>query len=193
MIDCIFSGHCMNAFCDKSCPTYTESNYLLDRNSIDMSSGAFVQGKESINYCETVLAQAEGKMVVVPSKSTTDLANNLTYCAVCHNWKGSQLRCAVYNLKFYNYLELVKKSWSATANTTELDYMNIFAKKAKVLIISNLDYVNFKNFECQTLLQLIHARNNLSTILVTPPISSLVGDGPFFGNLSEQLKRAVIK
>jgi hypothetical protein len=183
----------MNAFCDKSCPTYTESSYLLERNSIDTSSDVFTQGKESISYCENVLSQAEGKLLVVPSKSTADLANNLTYCAVCHNWKGSQLRCAVYNLKFYHYLELVKKSWSNTTNTTELDYMNIFAKKAKVLIISNLDYVNFKNFECQTLLQLIQARNNLSTILITPPISSLVGEGPFFGNLSEQLRRSVIK
>lgn len=198
MHNCIFAGHCTRMICDNSCPAYVESKYLLDRNDIKLSSSVFCQSKESLAKCEAILDATKSKnLVAITTSDTSELANNLTYCAICHNWKGSQLHCTVYNLKFYKFLELTKKSWSSSNDNTELEYMNIWAQSAKVLIISNLDFVNFKTFECQTLLNLLQSRvsEGKATIVVSPKISSLVGsnDAPFFGLLTNMLSKAVVK
>jgi hypothetical protein len=73
--------------------------------------------------------------------------------------------------------------------------MKIWAKSAKVLVISGIDFVNFKNFQCQTMLELIQLRNSNpdnTTIIVSPQLSSLVGEGLFFGKLQDMMKKAVI-
>lgn len=198
MNNCIFSGHCTRMICDNSCPVYVESKYLLERNNIPISSSVFSQTVESLNRCQSILESAKTRnLVTVPTSDTNELSNNLTYCAVCQNWKGSQLHCTVYNLKFYKFIELTKKSWSNSSDSTELEYMNIWAQSAKVLIISNLDFVNFKTFECQTLLNLLQSRQTegKSTIVVSPKISSLVGsnESPFFSLLTNMLSKAVVK
>lgn len=198
MNNCIFAGHCTRMICDNSCPAYVESKYLLDRNDIRISSPVFAQSSDSLSKCTSVLDRATSQtLVTVTSQNTSEFAANLTYCAICRNWKGSQLHCTVYNLKFYKYVELTKKSWSNSVDTTELEYMNIWAQSAKVLIISNLDFVNFKTFECQSLLNLIESRcsEGKSTIVVSPKISSLVGspDAQFFSHLTAMLSKAVVK
>jgi hypothetical protein len=198
MHNCIFAGHCTRLICDNSCPTYVESNYLLTRNGIQLSSSVFSQTKESLDRCKSILEAASSKnLITVPTSDTSELSNNLTYCAICQNWKGSQLHCTVYNLKFYRYLDLTKKSWSNSTDNTELEYMNIWAQSAKILIISNLDFVNFKTFECQSLLNLIQTRvsEGKKTIVISPKISSLVGssESPFFSLLTNMLSKAVIK
>ena len=197
MNNCIFAGHCTRTICDNSCPVYVESNYLLDRNDIKISSTVFSQGQESIDRCLSILDLAKTKLLVTAvSQDTSSLANNLTYCAICQNWKGSQLHCTVYNLRFYTYIEMTKKSWSNSSDNTPLEYMNIWAKSAKVLIVSNLDFVNFKTFECQALLNLIQSRSSEGkpTIVVSPKISSLVGssDTQFFSILTSMLSKAVV-
>ena len=197
MNNCIFAGHCTRLICDNSCPVYVESKYLLDRNDIKITSSVFSQGQDSIRSCQSVLEQANTKpLAVVTSQNTSEFANNLAYCAICQNWKGSQLHCTVYNLKFYKYIEMTKKSWSNSNDSTALEYMNIWAKSAKVLIISNLDFVNFKTFECQSLLNLIQSRidEDKATIVVCPKISSLVGSSEtqFFSHLTSMLSKAVV-
>ena len=198
MNNCIFAGHCTRMICDNSCPTYVETKYLLDRNDIKISSPVFSQSKESLSKCQNLLDQAKSQSLVTAiSQDTAELSNNLTYCAICQNWKGCQLHCTVYHLKFYKYIELTKKSWSNSNDNTDLEYMNIWAQSAKVLIISNLDFVNFKTFECQSLLNLLQSRTNegKATIVVSPKISSLVGgrDTPFFSLLTNMLSKAVAK
>ena len=198
MNNCIFTGHCTRMICDNSCPAYVESRYLLDRNDIKLSSPVFSQSKESLTKCQKILNQARSQSLVTAiSQDTSELANNLTYCAICQNWKGSQLHCTVYHLKFYKYMELTKKSWSNSNDNTELEYMNIWAQSAKVLVISNLDFINFKTFECQSLLNLLQSRTSEGkmTIVVSPKISSLVGgrDIPFFSLLTNMLSKAVVK
>ena len=68
---------------------------------------------------------------------------------------------------------------------------------AKLLIISNLDYVNFGDFESQTLLTLLQdrERKDVTTILVSPPPNQLVGKPTslFFKSLRSKLSEAVIK
>jgi len=64
-----------------------------------------------------------------------------------------------------------------------------------LLIISNIDFVNFKDFQCQTLLSLLQSRDKaeFGTIIVSPQTQSLVGSGLFFNRLQETLGRTTVK
>ena len=119
---------------------------------------------------------------------TIKIADLLTYVAICENWKGSNLHCTVYNLKYSLYLEELKKSWSLKSEQEQLEYMRIWSQTAKILIISNVDYVDFKEFESQTLLNLIQTRSSqgLATLLVSPEPRKLMStkfNNPFFATL----------
>lgn len=195
MHNCIFSGHCIQEICDKSCVSLAETTYLLERNNISMSSEIFRRDVKHIEWYVNMLNKAEGKLKTLICKSTVSSAELLTYCGICQKWRGSRLHCTVYNLKFSQYIEAIKKSWSMKSEPDELEYMRIWASSAKLLIISNLDYVNFKDFECQTLLTLLQSResSDFTTILVSPAFSSLVGSGQFFVRLQAILKADYIE
>lgn len=195
MYNCIFTGHCTeDGMCDASCPILAQTSYLLERNGITMSNPVFKLSQEEILKYTKLLSLAVDKpsaissVIVSGGSFTNQAADALTYCAICENWKGSQLHCTVYNLKFAQYIEAVQKSWSSFNNeNSEAEYMKIWATEAKVLIISNIDFVNFKEFQSQTLLSLLQSRtgNNLTTIIVSPTVSSLVGEGQFFSRLTD--------
>ena len=72
------------------------------------------------------------------------------------------------------------------------DYEQIWLSQAKVLIVSGLDYIQFKDFHAQTLLNIIQDRisRNLSTFIVSPKINTLVGSGVFFGRLKQLMEGA---
>ncbi len=192
MQNCIFSGHCSKQVCDKSCPTLAETTYLLERNKISMNSEVFHTDPKRLSKMASIVDSSEGTLKTVITKNTVQDADLLSYIAICRNWKGSRLHCTVYNLRYSQYIEMMKKSWSAKSETSELEYMRIFSSSAKVLIVSNIDYVNFRDFECQTLLTLLQSRSGdeYTTIIVSPPVTSLVGDSPFFGRLTEIIKEA---
>lgn len=196
MHNCIFNGHCMEEQpCNTSCPALAQTSYLLERNDIKMTSPVFKMSEADVNrYCN-ILHNSLGKTssVVVPNgEFTNQTADALTYCAICENWRGSQLHCTVYNLKFAQYLETLQSSWSFgnDANDT-VSQMKIWVSHARVLIVSNLDFINFKDFQSQTLLSLLQSRVgiDLTTIVVTPTISSLVGEGQFFSRLTSILTK----
>ena len=195
MVNCIFTGHCTEeSVCNASCPILAQTSYLLERNGLKFNNPVFRMTEDEVNKYSKVLASAQGRTasVIVSSGSfTNQAADALTYCAICEHWKGSQLHCTVFNLKFAQYIEAIQKSWSFNSDSSEIDYIKIWAANAQVLIISNLDFVNFKDFQCQTLLSLIQSRINtdLTTVVVTPPISSLVGDGQFFARLTDMLTK----
>ena len=195
MINCIFTGHCIEeSLCNTSCPILAQTSYLLERNGIKLSNPVFKMTKPELQHYADLLNQAKGQVasVVVPAGQFTNrAADALTYCAICEHWKGSQLHCTVYNLKFAQYIESMQKSWSFNSDSSEVDYMKIWASSAQVLVVSNLDFVNFKDFQCQTILSLLQSRDSadLTTIVVTPPPSSLVGDGQFFSTLTRMLAK----
>ena len=193
MNNCIFSAHCTESFCDESCPAFVETSYLLERNDLNLHNAAFHQSDSCIQSILDMLSKFSGKLHVIQSENTVTTADNITYCAICKNWQGSRLHCNVYNLKYSNYIDWIKKSWSTKQESTELEYIKIWAASAKILIVSNLDYVSFNDFESQTLLNLIQCRSNSNqtTIIVTPKISMLVGKGLFFVRLQKILAEAV--
>lgn len=196
MHNCIFNGHCIEEQpCNTSCPVLAQTSYLLERNDIKMTSPVFKMSDTELNKYYNILHNSTSKTtsVVVPSgEFTNQTADALTYCAICENWRGSQLHCTVFNLKFAQYVETIQGSWSFNDDSSDrLSQLKIWVANARVLIISNLDFVNFKEFQSQTLLSLLQSRvgTDLTTIVVTPPVSSLVGEGQFFSRLTSLLTK----
>ena len=195
MNKCMFSGHCIKATCDKSCPAFTESSFLLEQNGININSAVFNADPAILSRYMKYVENAEGKVQTVIAKNTNAASDLITYCSICKYWRGSRLHTAVYNLRLSQFLEKTQNSWSGRANVGELEYQNIWIEKAKLLIISNIDYVNFKDFQCQTLLNLLQTRDKdgVGTIIVSPAPQSLVGGGLFFNRLQEILGRTTVK
>lgn len=195
MNDCIFSAHCTEPICDRACSRYVQTSYLLERNGIKPSSNVFKRSAQNISSCNNILLDAKGKLRVVESQQTSAIAELLTYCAICQNWQNSRLHCNVYNLKFSKFLEETKRSWSYKNDPDDLEYMRIWSKSASILVISNIDFVNFGDFESQTLLNLLSERQDpeLTTIVVSPEVRLLVGKGLFYSRLQQILAEAVAK
>ena len=196
MRNCMFTGHCIKAACDQSCPAFTESSFLLEQNGIGLNSSVFHADPAALTRYSRIIENSEGKLQTVITKNTNAAAELLAYCGVCKYWKGSRLHTIVYNLKLSQYLEGIQNSWSNTAsNLDDLEYQKIWVSKAKLLIISNIDYVNFKDFQCQTLLSLLQSRDKpeFGTIIVSPQPQALVGSGLFFNRLQETLGRTTVK
>lgn len=193
MNNCIFAPHCISPLCDKACGTLVESSYLLERNNITINNEVY--NSKDLKRAIDLLHKSSGKFASIISDNTVSMSNLLTYCAICENWHGNRLHCSVYNLKFSNYIDLVQRSWSLKDAPELLEYEQIWYETSKILIISNIDYVQFKDFQAQTLLNIFHSRQNrgLTTIVVSPKLQTLVGSGAFYNRLQSILKEAVIK
>lgn len=182
MRNCIFTAHCTEPICDKSCPKFAETSYLLERNGINLNSFVFTDSSVPFAKAVSILHASDGAVGAVlvdnGKYSTVQWAEILTYCAICENWQGNRLHCNVYNLKFSTYVEEIRKSWNTRSESEQLEMMRIWAQSAKILIISNFDYVGFNDFESQTMLNLIQSREtgDKTTILVSMPPNRLVSN-----------------
>lgn len=193
--DCPFSDQCTDPFCDRSCVKYNEFMHLFSTiNSYDLRSPVFQTSDALISQAQSVL-RSEEKLIVIESAKTVDSSNLITYLACCDKWKNNGCNCTVYNLNFSKYIESTRKSWSMTIDSFE--YEKRWIEYTPLLIISNLDYVQFrdKDFEAQTLLNLIRSNEiaGKKTIIVSPKIDSLIGKGQAFEQLKKKLKEAVIR
>ncbi|MCM1226131.1 MAG: hypothetical protein NC320_01740 [Clostridium sp.] len=195
MNNCIFGSGCIKEVCDKSCPVLVETSYLLERNDISMQNQVFCASRKEKAKTVSILRKASGKLCTVISDNTIKTGTLLTYCAVCENWQGNRLHCNVYHLRFSNHLDSIQQSWSAKDIPEQLEYEQIWTAAAKILIISNLDFVQFKDFQAQTLLNIIHNRMNkgLTTIIVCPKLTTLIGSGMFYQRLLSMLGEAVLR
>lgn len=194
MHNCMFTGHCIKAVCDQSCPDYITANYLLERNNISMNNKVFNSNISQLTKYTKLIDNSEGRLVTVISNDTNATSDMITYSAICKHWKNSRLHTVVYNLKLSQYLDNMQSSWSGRSSSDDIEYQKIWISGAKVLVISNIDYINFKEFQCQTLLSLLQSRDKpeLTTIIVSPPLTALVGGGQFFGRLHEVLNKTIV-
>lgn len=195
MNNCIFTPHCIELTCDKSCPILAETSYLLERNGINMNSFVFHANEFPVDKILEILDSSSEQLRMVVSPNTVRCAEMFTYCAICQNWKGNRLHCNVYHLRYSKYLDELKSTWNGGTGSEELEYMKIWSESAKVLIISNIDYVNFGDFESQTLLNLIQTRqaNGSTTIVISSKrsITSNKTRAVFVDSLTEMLSRNV--
>lgn len=195
VINCPFKQYCRATTCRTTCPNLNEYEYLMERNGMLGNENVYSFSPKALQNASDWLTAAQGKYKVVISNDTSDTASCLTYVAVCQHYKGNTFHCSVFHLNFNEYINRIQQSWSAAGTDDDLEYIQIFLEKAKVVIVSNLDYIQFKDFQAQTLLNLAHNRklHNQSTIIVSPKFNSLVGSGPFFARLKEVFGKEMIE
>jgi len=167
----------------------------LERNNISLSNPVFNTAVQDLDRVISILNQSSGKFKVIVGDDTSAIAMLVTYCAICNNWQGSRLQCNVYNLKFSNHVDAIQKSWNYKNSPEALEYEQIWSQTAKILIISNLDFVQFKDFQAQTLLNIIHNRKDggLTTILVIPDPDKLIGSGSFFQRMKILFEGSIMR
>lgn len=195
MYECLFSPNCTEDICDKACPILAQISHLMSINNIDIKCSAISKSKTGpkvyLNGLEFLdqLSASDNLYGVVTTDNTITGADLVTYLGICNNWKGSRLHATVYNLQYARYLDMTKQSWNFKVESENLQYMNIWIQQAKLLIISNIDYVNFGDYECQTLLNLLQSReaNRLQTVIVAPT-TSLFGRSSFLPVLQSKIK-----
>lgn len=194
MIDCIFTSYCAEVDCDKACPIFAQLSYLLDRNDIHVDNRIFKKHGEPVRICLDILDRYDKELAVIQNANVLMSSDLFAYCSICSNWKGSRLSCSTYTLSFSTYLDKLRNSWKSGNAGDSLEYMSIWVQTSKTLIINSLDYVKFKDFECQTLLNLIQSRqrNNRTTILILTKVDDLLGEGVFFDKLKKILSKAVV-
>ena len=193
-IDCPFKPYCRRNLCNASCPDNAEISYLLERNRISHDDHVFMSDDKALSDVSEWLTAASNSYRVVISPNSAETASALLYAAICNSWYGNRHQCAVYHLNFATYLDTTQKSWGAAGLTDEMEYEQIFIAKAKMLIISNLEYVKFNDFAAQTLLNLVHTRQTqkLGSIIVAPKISTLMGNGMFYERMKQVLGEVVL-
>lgn len=192
MINCIFSGYCTEKICDNACPVLAESTYLLERNNINIQSAnlrnlSYKRVLKLQKYIDSAINDNKLCSCIEAGSKSFEVSEQLIYCCCCKFWKGNQFEASVYNIKFGSYLDKLKASWKT--KTDDFEFLELFLKKSKLLIVSSLDLMKFKDFESQILLNILHSRyeDHLYTIVVVPSVSSLNGEGPFYGRLISEL------
>lgn len=194
--DCIYSGHCIQyEDCGTACKRYAQISYLLFRNDIGLNNSALNMTDQQTARCKNILDNYQNDIftvIVANGEHTSKFADHLTYCAICDRWRGDNLNCNVYNLKAPKYLDLMyEMKWvNNGVPSEELSLMLKWIERSKLLIISNLDFINFKDFNSQHLLEVIGKRCNksdLTTIIISPPVNHLLGDGRIFARLTSEI------
>lgn len=191
--NCPFKQFCTNNECRTVCANLAEFSYLMERNGMKDDVTAYMHSPKALQDASEWLTRAEGCYKVITPPDTAEAASCLTYVAICNYYKGNTFHCSVYHLNFMEYINKLQQSWT-NGMDDDLEYTQIFIEKAKVLIISNLDFMQFKDFQAQTLLNLAHNRklHKQSTIIVSPKLNSLIGSGPFFSKMKEVFGKEVI-
>lgn len=191
--------------CGESCPVWSVTEFLLRKNRLLNTNVPAKMTRATTKICETIvdaaLSNSDSFVTCIPkSISCNEAADFLTYYSICTRWRGSAFSTVVYNLNFSSYLAEDKKTWNVKSfdndSYTELDYIrNIIQCKSEgsssnLLIISGLDFINFKDHPCDKLFEIIMYRqaNHLPFIVVMPEVSNIVGEGLMFNKLAGVLK-----
>lgn len=183
MKQCIGSADCENRICDKSCPFFATSANLLEKNAITMKHRALQMTKIEKDFFEKAIQRAERSnfctLAYVSPGTTGMVADKLTYYAICKYHSKSQMHVWVYNLNFTEYTEGIRNSWETGRRSDRIQDMDIYIESTKLLIVSGLEYLTFRDFECQTLLKIIEKRRqlNLPIVIVSRIKSGLQGYG----------------
>lgn len=187
--DCVFDSYCCAEICDRSCPKWAQMNYLMMRNSLTSSSRPFQMKKSSLAKYVDLYERGKGRTSAVQCKDAISVSEALAYVCVCNNWKGSAMRVRCYHLVFSQYMESLQSSWNSSKPSETAQYADLWAKSCNDLVVSGLDYVNFKDYQSQLVLQLIQdrERQGKTTYVVIPSIGNLSGQGKMFDLLKSKL------
>lgn len=190
---CIYSSFCNSASCDMSCVKNIMSQLLMDKSDLSFASNVLDISSSKKQKCWNIIQKSFGKVSTIIHKNSSIEADIYTFSAICKMCVGHGSTVSVYHLKFTKYIQQLRDSWSLGISD-RLRETQAFISSSSVLIISGLDYINHKEFECQTLLNIFSDRlkTNKATIVVVNDVNALSGSGPFFIPLKERIKEAVV-
>lgn len=188
--DCVFDSYCTRTLCDRACPRWAQMDYLMMRNGLTSKSRPFMMKMSSLQKYVDLFEESEGSTVVVECNDPVKVAEALSYVAVCNSWNGSAMRVKAYHLLYSSYIQETQASWNGK-KSDDLEYKEIWSRSSNVLVVSDLDYVNFKDFQSQTLLQLMQdrEREGKTTFVVVPKLGSLAGSGKMYVLLTSKLRK----
>lgn len=186
---CPFDSYCTLPLCDRSCPRWAQVDYLLMRNGLSLNSRPFKTKLSVLEKYDELYQNRVGRSTVVTTSDTNKCAESLSYVSVFNNWDKSAMRVKCYHLVFSRYVDALQASWSSS-KSDELQYEELWVKSCNVLVVSGIDYVNFKDFQCQLLLQLLQdrEREGKTTFVVSPKVEKLSGSGGMFNLLVDKFK-----
>lgn len=196
MNDCIYTAFCTRNQCDFSCPVRGEIEYWMDRCRINMNNPVLNLDANIISKYTSILEDNKGGLVAIPAHDTLRVADILTYIAICLHGRGTAYTHGIYKLDFADFMSLQKSSFNMREEPEKLEYMKIFSRDENFLIIYNLDYIKFGDFESQMLLQLLQQRKDVekSTYIVIPESYNILGNNssPFYNLLLEKIREVRI-
>lgn len=195
---CPFSSQCERAFCDYSCGKNVLFDVMMKKSEIKPQD----VGAISVKLRDKVkqdLAKFKGSTIYITAnrgnKMLGDIYAWLAACKLCPYY-GSDV--TVYHLKYSKYLEQLRQSWATKYEPEELVEARCFINTARVLIVSSLEYVQYKDFESQTLFSLLGERSynrEFTTIVIGPEINTWLGPhitrSQFANRLGIMLEKAV--
>lgn len=186
---CVFDSYCTNSLCDRSCPSWAQMDYLMMRNGLTDNSRPFKMKSASLQRYIDAYERYPGKLTVIVSSDPIRCAEIMSYISVCNNWNGSAMRVRSYHLLFSQYIDSMQSSWN-NKSSRDFEYVELWSKSCNTLVVSSIDYVNFKDYQSQVLLQLIQdrERQGKTTIVVTPRLENLTGSGNMFNLLVSKLR-----
>lgn len=195
MIDCIYGANCICKQCDLACPAHAEIKYWLDRCGIDIENNVYRTDASTLDSVRHIVESSTNRLNSMRVKDTLKASDLFCYCAICLYGRGNAFNGGVYNLNFHKYIDEIKKSWTNRYESEWLEYARLWNLSSDYLIISHLDYINFNDFESQTLLTLFQERNksNKTTFVLLPKGIKLVGKGQFYKYLLDKLEEVEIK
>ena len=195
MFNCVFTPYCTNETCDLACPRHAEILYWMKRCNLDINNPVLNSSSTKIQYVTELIKNNLNTICVFKADKPIDSANLFSYVAICNYGLGTGLNGGVYHLNFQNYIDELKRSWQTKFDSEDLMNIRIWNQSANYLIISNLEYVKFGDFESQTLLSLLQSRDkpSKSTFIILNKKEPLIGsDSVFFSRLRNKLAEVTV-
>lgn len=208
MHNCPFNNSCIKTVCDMSCSSKSEFEHWMHRCDLKLTNPMVNASRTDINTAARVLdATQDAKIIrnsnaanigVLSTKNPQYMADLVAYVAISKYCQGNGFYNGVYKLNFSKYLEDIKESWNSRTDPTKLEDKRNWIQASKFLVISNLGFVRFGDFESQTLLNIFQDRydsDKFTIVVLEDSKHSLPGksDSLFYKKLRDELDHRSVR
>ena len=186
--DCIFAETCSKVRCDYTCGQDVMYNYIWKKSGIRKIEDRYDESQLMEDF--NMLSKYAGDLVCIETPDVIKKTSEYTYIYAC---KLRGVNANLVHISYSAYIQQIRDSWTY-GGTEELEHLQLRLRKWTVAIISGIDYCMFKDFEAQTLLNIIDTRRlaGLTTIILTRSLTNIHGNSIFLSPLKEQLKEVLV-
>lgn len=208
MHNCPFNNSCIKAMCDMSCSTRSEFEHWLNRCDIRLTNPVLCASRSEVNTAARVLDATQSakdirnrdsaNIGVLSTRNPQYMADLVAYVAISKYCQTNGFYNGVYKLNFSKYLDDIKESWNHRSDSTKLEDKKNWIQSARFLVITNLGFVRFGDFESQTLLNIFQDRydsDKYTIVVLENERHSLPGknDSLFYHKLKDELENRSVR